>query len=106
MPSPVSCTPLSAVDARVPPDGAGADPELAVTFRVGDASDPELVQGSYDVVLSRHVLWALPDPAAGLARWIRLLAPGGRLIAVTTTPQAQLTVPARDLVFREKRPRT
>ncbi len=64
----------------------------AVTFRVGDASDPDLVQGSYDVVLSRHVLWALPDPAAGLDRWVRLLAPGGRLLLVEGTAGR----PARD----------
>jgi SAM-dependent methyltransferase len=55
---------------------------VAATFAVGDASDPQLPAGSFDVVLSRHVLWALPDPAAGLARWVALLAPGGRLVLV------------------------
>ena len=38
--------------------------------------------GAYDVVLTRHVLWALPDPSAALARWARLLRPGGRLLLV------------------------
>jgi SAM-dependent methyltransferase len=52
------------------------------TFAVGDAAEPDLPTGSFDVVLSRHVLWALPDPAAGLARWVELLAPGGRLLLV------------------------
>lgn len=61
---------------------AATHPGLHVTFRVGDASEPGFVQGSYDVVLSRHVLWALPDPAAGLGVWVRLLAPGGRLLLV------------------------
>lgn len=61
---------------------AAASPGLPVTFRVGDASAPELAEGHYDVVLSRHVLWALPDPDAGLRRWVRLLAPGGRLLLV------------------------
>jgi SAM-dependent methyltransferase len=55
---------------------------VAATFAVGDASDPQLPAGSFDVVLSRHVLWALPDPVAGLARWVALLAPGGRLVLV------------------------
>jgi SAM-dependent methyltransferase len=55
---------------------------LNATFAVGDAADPDLPAGSFDVVLSRHVLWALPDPAAGLARWVELLAPGGRLLLV------------------------
>ena len=46
------------------------------------ASDPDLPAGAFDVVLSRHVLWALPDPVAGLRRWCDLLAPGGRLLLV------------------------
>lgn len=56
--------------------------DVPATFAVGDASAPDLPAGSFDVVLSRHVLWALPDPAAGLARWVDLLAPGGRLLLV------------------------
>ena len=53
-----------------------------VTVKQGDASEPALPAGSYDVVLSRHVLWAMPDPAAAMRRWIRLLVPGGRLVLV------------------------
>jgi SAM-dependent methyltransferase len=37
---------------------------------------------AYDVVLCRHVLWALPDQAAALRRWTGLLRPGGRLVLV------------------------
>jgi SAM-dependent methyltransferase len=51
-------------------------------LRQGNAADPPLEPGSYDVVLSRHVLWAMPSPAAALERWIGLLAPGGRLLLV------------------------
>lgn len=51
-------------------------------FHEGDAAAPPLADGAYDVVLSRHVLWALPDRATALERWIRLLAPGGRLVLV------------------------
>jgi SAM-dependent methyltransferase len=61
---------------------AGTSPELPVSFAVGDASDPVLPPAAFDVVLSRHVLWALPDPAVGLRRWVDLLAPGGRLLLV------------------------
>jgi SAM-dependent methyltransferase len=53
-----------------------------VTFTEADADDPPLAPGHYDAVLCRHVLWAMPDPAATLRRWIGLLAPGGRLILV------------------------
>ena len=53
-----------------------------VTFVVADAASPPLSAATYDVVLCRHVLWALPDPAAALARWCGLLAPGGRVVLV------------------------
>ena len=48
----------------------------------GDAASPPLPGASYDVVLCRHVLWALPDQVAVLGRWVDLLAPGGRLVLV------------------------
>ena len=47
-----------------------------------DAFDPPLPEGAFDVVLCRHVLWAMPDPAVALARWLRLLTWGGRLLLV------------------------
>ena len=53
-----------------------------VEFVEADAAAPPLDPAAYDVVLSRHVLWAIPDPAAALARWRDLLAPGGRLVLV------------------------
>jgi SAM-dependent methyltransferase len=59
---------------------AGSYP--GTTFRVGDASAPDLPAASYDVVLCRHVLWALPSPADALAAWVDLLAPDGRLVLV------------------------
>lgn len=52
------------------------------TFVVGDAAAPPLADAAYDAVLCRHVLWALPDPADALARWVRLLVPDGRLVLV------------------------
>ena len=51
-------------------------------FTVGDASDPALDHASYDVVLDRHVLWALPDPEEAFARWVGLLKPGGAVVLV------------------------
>ena len=58
----------------------GIDP-LPV-FVVADAANPPLPAASFDVVLARHVLWAMPDPAASLAKWIQLLAPGGVLVLI------------------------
>lgn len=53
-----------------------------VTFAVDDASAPDLAPATYDVVLCRHVLWALPSPADALKRWADLLVPDGRLVLV------------------------
>lgn len=64
--------------ARAKASAAGLD----VTFALGDAAEPDAEKGSVDVVLCRHVLWALPDPAAVVRRWRRLLRPDGRLVLV------------------------
>jgi 2-polyprenyl-3-methyl-5-hydroxy-6-metoxy-1,4-benzoquinol methylase len=64
--------------ARAKAEGAGVD----VVFTQGDAASPDLEPGTFDAVLCRHVLWALPDPSAALARWVGLLRPGGRLVLV------------------------
>jgi SAM-dependent methyltransferase len=55
---------------------------VTATVEVGDAADPPGRPAAYDVVLTRHVLWALPDPPAALSRWARLLRAGGRLLLV------------------------
>ncbi|GGX10856.1 SAM-dependent methyltransferase [Streptomyces lomondensis] len=51
-------------------------------FLVGDAAAPPVGEQRFDVVLVRHVLWALPDPARALGHWSGLLRPGGRLVLV------------------------
>lgn len=49
---------------------------------VGDAARPPVAGGRFDVVLVRHVLWALPDPAGALRHWAGLLRRGGRMVLV------------------------
>ncbi|MGW2641476.1 class I SAM-dependent methyltransferase [Streptomyces sp. NPDC001348] len=51
-------------------------------FLVGDAAAPPVGEQRFDVVLVRHVLWALPDPARVLRDWRGLLRPGGRFVLV------------------------
>ncbi|CAN5164851.1 class I SAM-dependent methyltransferase [soil metagenome] len=77
-----------------PVDGVDLSPEMVrravakvgsfpgTSFVVGDAAEPALPPASYEVVLCRHVLWALPDPAAALKRWRDLLTPTGRLVLI------------------------
>jgi ubiquinone/menaquinone biosynthesis C-methylase UbiE len=52
---------------------------VSIRFEAGDAEQLPFVSGSFDLVVSRHVLWTLPHPEAAIAEWIRVLRPGGRL---------------------------
>ena len=74
----VDVSPEMVARARAKADAAG----VAADLRVGDANEPDLDPAKYDVVLSRHVLWAMDDPAAALQRWLALLRPGGLLVLV------------------------
>jgi SAM-dependent methyltransferase len=51
-------------------------------FLAGDAAAPPVGEQRFDVVLVRHVLWALPDPGRALRHWWGLLRPGGRFVLV------------------------
>jgi 2-polyprenyl-3-methyl-5-hydroxy-6-metoxy-1,4-benzoquinol methylase len=67
---------IRAARAKASAAGVGA------RFVTSDASAPALPAGSFKVVLSRHVLWAMPDIDLALAAWIRLLQPGGVLVLI------------------------
>lgn len=51
-------------------------------FLVGDAMMPPTGEQRFGVVLSRHLVWTLPDPEAALREWVSRLSPGGRLVLV------------------------
>ncbi|MEH0511049.1 class I SAM-dependent methyltransferase [Streptomyces sp. B21-106] len=51
-------------------------------FLHGDAAAPPVGEERFDVLLVRHLLWALPGPAGVLRHWRGLLRPGGRLVLV------------------------
>ncbi|GAA1430415.1 class I SAM-dependent methyltransferase [Microlunatus lacustris] len=53
-----------------------------ISFSVGDVSAPPLVEATFDAVLCRHVLWALPDPEAALQVWVTLVRPRGRIVLI------------------------
>jgi ubiquinone/menaquinone biosynthesis C-methylase UbiE len=55
---------------------------VSARFELSDAAAPSLPAASFDVVLARHVLWAMPDTDAALEAWLRLLLPGGLLVLV------------------------
>jgi ubiquinone/menaquinone biosynthesis C-methylase UbiE len=59
-----------------------------VRVRQGDAERPDEPEGSFDAVVAGFVVYFLDDPAAAVARWGRLLRPGGRLVLSTFTERS------------------
>jgi ubiquinone/menaquinone biosynthesis C-methylase UbiE len=62
--------------------GKAEQAAMQIEFRVGDAADLDSADQAYDLVVARHVIWNLPDPERGVAEWLRVLRPGGRLLLV------------------------
>ncbi len=49
-----------------------------VTFLVQRGEFLPFEDGSFDLIVSRNVIWNLEYPEEALAEWARVLAPGGR----------------------------
>ena len=71
----VDLTPAMLERARLRADDAGVD----VEWHVGDAMHLPFEDNRFDIVVSRHVLWTMPDPARAFAEWRRVARPGGRV---------------------------
>lgn len=56
--------------------------KLRVEFKVGDAEDPPFEHESFDAIVSRHLLWTLPNPEKAVKVWKSLLKPGGIVIII------------------------
>jgi ubiquinone/menaquinone biosynthesis C-methylase UbiE len=59
-----------------------ADRGVSIRFEAADVEQLPLLPGSFDLAISRHVLWTLQHPQAAVGEWIRILRPGGRLVVV------------------------
>jgi SAM-dependent methyltransferase len=68
--------------ARTAGVAPAAGPWHRPQFYVMNAAEPSFDPASFDVLLCRHLLWALPAPAEVLRRWAALLKPGGRLLLI------------------------
>ena len=54
--------------------------KLTIDFRAGDAEKLDFEDNSFDVVVSRNLIWTLPNPDQALKEWHRVLKPKGRII--------------------------
>jgi|SRR5580704_13545172 ubiquinone/menaquinone biosynthesis C-methylase UbiE len=59
-----------------------ASADATIRFEEADAENLPFAPASFDLVITRHVLWTLPHPEVALAEWIRVLRPGGRLAVI------------------------
>ena len=59
-----------------------AESQAAIRYEEADAEQLPFAAASFDIAVSRHLLWTLPHPERAMDEWIRVLRPGGRLIVV------------------------
>ena len=57
-----------------------AERAVSVRFEEADAEHLPFPDASFDLAISRHLLWTLPHPEVAIDEWIRVLRPGGRLV--------------------------
>lgn len=50
-----------------------------VCFHQASAAELPFADRTFDLVISRYVVWTLPEPVRAMREWRRLLKPGGRL---------------------------
>lgn len=61
---------------------AGCHEKGAPEFCLGDAERLPFREESFDLVISRHLLWTLPHPGTAIREWKRVLRPDGRIAAI------------------------
>jgi ubiquinone/menaquinone biosynthesis C-methylase UbiE len=71
--------PAMLAEARAKAAAQGMSPGAAVRFEEADAEQLPFAAHSFDLLVSRHVLWTLPHPETAIDEWIRVLRPGGRI---------------------------
>jgi ubiquinone/menaquinone biosynthesis C-methylase UbiE len=55
---------------------------LKIDFLHGDAESLPFEDGSFDLVVSKFLLWTLPHPFSAVQEWKRVLKQGGRIFAI------------------------
>lgn len=67
--------------------------QLSIRFEEADAENLPFPSHSFDLAISRHVLWTLPHPEAAIDEWLRMLRPGGRLAIIDGAQYSEAAAP-------------
>jgi len=73
-----------------------AERGVSVRLEEADAEQLPFAPGSFDLAISRHVLWTLPHPEAAIDEWVRVLRPGGRLVVVDSQLDPSAALPSQE----------
>jgi ubiquinone/menaquinone biosynthesis C-methylase UbiE len=63
-----------------------------INITKGDAEHPDFPESSFDAVIAGFCVFFMDDPAGAVARWGRLLRPGGRLALSTFAEHTDSTI--------------
>jgi ubiquinone/menaquinone biosynthesis C-methylase UbiE len=73
-----------------------AERQATIRYEEADAEQLPFAAGSFDMAVSRHLLWTLPHPERAMDEWIRVLRPGARLIIVDSQANVSASPEALD----------
>lgn len=59
-----------------------AERHRTIRLQEADAENLPFDDNTFDLVVSRHVLWTLPNPEKAISEWIRVTKPGGKVAMV------------------------
>ncbi len=76
---------------------------LPIDFQTRDAEDLLFRDNTFDVIVSRNLLWTLPDPGKALKEWRRVLKPTGTLVVSDGMWMNPTWKRAHDVAFRTLR---
>lgn len=55
---------------------------LKIPFLLGDSNEINFLSETFDVIISRHLLWTLQNPRETISNWKNLLVKGGSIIII------------------------
>ncbi len=75
------------------------DRKVDVNYVLGEGEKLPWKDNSFSALVNARVIWTLIDPVTSLKEWLRVLEPGGKLLAFTRLPESPEKIAERD---REK----